>query len=59
MTWIYNNNIAKPIEDNDPFNTPTGKYPGNWDKSSFARMVKVVETAREAEFAALRAQVQS
>ena len=46
MTWIYNNDLTKPIADNASFNTPDVKYPGNWDKSTVAGMIKVAETPR-------------
>ena len=47
MTWVYQNNVAAPIEDNAPFKDAAGtKYPANWDKSTVRGMVKVVETPR-------------
>ena len=46
MTWILNDDVDHPIADGAPFNTPTTKYPANWDKASVAGMVKVTETAR-------------
>lgn len=45
MTWIYNGDLANPIADGAAFKGANGtRYPGNWDKSAVAGMVKAVET---------------
>ena len=47
MTWVYNGDLAKPIEDSASFKDAAGtSYPGNWDKPSVSGMVKVAETAK-------------
>lgn len=47
MTWVYNNNVAAPIEDTASFKDSSGtNYPSNWSKGAVVGMVQVVETSK-------------